>query len=81
MFKPSDAPRYGNGFLVVLVAACVATLLIAVYRLVCVWDNRRRDQSGTLEDFDHAYEDDFTDRKVCICLYIYKMIWLTRIYS
>ena len=26
--------------------------------------NRRRDASGTMEGFDHAYEDDLTDLKV-----------------
>lgn len=35
-----------------------------VYRFYCIWENRRRDRTGTNEAFDHAYEDDLTDRKV-----------------
>lgn len=46
-----------------LITSLVAAGLIIVYRFVCVWDNRRRDKAGTMEGFDHAYEDDSTDRK------------------
>jgi hypothetical protein len=46
----------------VLITALVAAGLILVYRFLCVWENRRRDKAGTLEGFDHAYEDDLTDR-------------------
>jgi hypothetical protein len=35
-----------------------------VYRFVCIWDNKQRDKAGVMEGFDHAYEDDSTDRKV-----------------
>jgi hypothetical protein len=35
-----------------------------VYRVYCIWENKRRDKTGTAEAFDHAYEDDLTDRKV-----------------
>lgn len=30
-----------------------------------MWENKRRDKNCT-EAYDHAYEDDLTDRKVCI---------------
>lgn len=63
LFKPQDAPAYGPGFVAVLITAIAAAILIIVYRFVCVWDNRKRDRSGTLEGFEHAYEDDLTDRK------------------
>lgn len=39
-------------------------VLPLAYRLVCVRENRKRDGSGTLEGFDHAYEDDLTDKLV-----------------
>jgi hypothetical protein len=29
-----------------------------------MWENKKRDRTGTLEAFDNAYEDDLTDRKV-----------------
>ncbi|KAF1808941.1 MFS general substrate transporter [Eremomyces bilateralis CBS 781.70] len=62
VFKPKDAPRYGPGFIVVLVTAIVAAGLSIVYRLVCMWENKRRDSKG-IEAFEHAYDDDLTDRK------------------
>jgi hypothetical protein len=35
-----------------------------MYRWVCVRDNKKRDAAGIGEAFDHAYEDDLTDKKV-----------------
>lgn len=29
-------------------------------------ENRRRDKTGTVEGFEHAYEDDLTDKMVSI---------------
>ncbi|RVX67143.1 hypothetical protein B0A52_08577 [Exophiala mesophila] len=63
LFKPQDAPRYASGFLTVVITGIVGVLLMVVYRYVCVWDNHRRDKSGVLEAYEHAYEDDLTDRK------------------
>ncbi|KAJ9634499.1 hypothetical protein H2199_008956 [Coniosporium tulheliwenetii] len=63
IFKQEDAPRYVEGFIVVTVTAIVAGLLALVYRVVCMWENRRRDNAGILEGFEHAYEDDLTDKK------------------
>jgi hypothetical protein len=65
-FKNEDAPRYQPGFIVVVVTSIVAALLILVYRYVCVWYNRKRDETGTLEGFDNAYDDDLTDMKVSL---------------
>ncbi|KAK2598857.1 hypothetical protein N8I77_012239 [Diaporthe amygdali] len=64
IFKPQDAPRYAPAFLVVVITAIAAGLLAVVYRAVCVWHNNKRDKSGSVEGFDHAYEDDLTDIKV-----------------
>lgn len=38
--------------------------LIAIYWYLAVRDNDIRDEAGIPEGFDHAYEDDLTDRKV-----------------
>ncbi|QPC72042.1 hypothetical protein HYE68_002794 [Fusarium pseudograminearum] len=62
-FKKGDAPRFGPGFIAVVVTSIVAGLLALVYRCLCMWSNSKRDKSGTTEGFDHAYEDDLTDKK------------------
>ncbi|KAF4947757.1 hypothetical protein FGADI_10151 [Fusarium gaditjirri] len=64
-FKKGDAPRFEPGFIVVVVTAIIAGLLALVYRGLCMWSNSKRDKSGTTEGFDHAYEDDLTDKKDC----------------
>lgn len=49
-----------------MVITAIATAVIAVfYRYLCIWENKRRDKAGVMEAFEHAYEDDVTDRKVC----------------
>lgn len=63
LFKPKDAPVYAPGFIAVLITSIVAAILAIVYRYVCIWDNRKRDKTGTMEGFEHAYEDDLTDKK------------------
>jgi len=63
LFKPKDAPAYGPGFVAVLATSVAAAALAIVYRYVCIWENRRRDGSGTMEGFDNAYDDDLTDIK------------------
>ncbi|KAJ4345101.1 hypothetical protein N0V95_005914 [Ascochyta clinopodiicola] len=63
LFKPTDAPAYGPGFVAVLATSIAAAALAIVYRYVCIWENRRRDKSGTMEGFDNAYDDDLTDMK------------------
>ncbi|EXJ74667.1 uncharacterized protein A1O5_01360 [Cladophialophora psammophila CBS 110553] len=63
LFKPGDAPVYAPGFIAVIITSAVAAGLSIVYRLICVWENRKRDKAGTMEAFEHAYEDDLTDKK------------------
>ncbi|OBT43615.1 hypothetical protein VE00_05249 [Pseudogymnoascus sp. WSF 3629] len=63
LFKPVDAPRYVPGFVAVVITAIVAAGFVAAYRVVCILDNRKRDKSGIMEGFEHAYEDDLTDLK------------------
>lgn len=62
LFKPEDYPVYAPGFIAVLITSIAAALLIILYRYVCLWDNKRRDKAGIPEAFEHAYEDDLTDR-------------------
>jgi predicted MFS family arabinose efflux permease len=66
VFKPKDAPVYAPGFIVVLCTQIASAALILVYRFVCIWENKRRDKTGTMEAYEHAYDDDLTDRKVCL---------------
>jgi len=78
-FRTQDAPRYVPGFAVTVVTSISAGVLIVVYRFVCTADNTRRDKSGIGEAFEHAYEDDYTDKKVSppIASVVYGR-WLTR---
>lgn len=64
-FKPYDAPRYPEGFIVVVVTSIAAGVAVIIYRGICVRLNRKRDRAGVEEGFEHAYEDDLTDLKVC----------------
>lgn len=64
LFAEKDAPRYGPGFTAVVVTSIASVLLSFVYRFLCVYSNKKRDREGTEENFDNAYEDDFTDRTV-----------------
>jgi len=48
LFKLKDAPEYGSGFVAVL----------------ATWENEKRDRTGTLEAFEHVYDDDLIDKQV-----------------
>ncbi|KAF2820572.1 MFS general substrate transporter [Ophiobolus disseminans] len=63
LFKPKDAPKYAPGFIVVFVTALIAGFLALAYRFWCVAINNKRDKTGVMEGFEHAYEDDSTDKK------------------
>lgn len=64
LFKEKDAPKYEPGFRAVVGTAIAVMFLAVGYRLLCVWENARRDKTGIMEGFEHAYEDDLTDMKV-----------------
>jgi hypothetical protein len=64
LFKEKDAPGYVPGFIAVLATSAVSVGLSLVYRFVCIWEIRQRDKTGVAEAFDHAYEDDLTDKTV-----------------
>ncbi|OBT73466.1 hypothetical protein VF21_07296 [Pseudogymnoascus sp. 05NY08] len=63
LFKPQDAPAYAPAFIGVLATALATMALIAIYWYLAIRDNNIRDEAGIPEGFDHAYEDDLTDRK------------------
>ncbi|KAL0940141.1 allantoate permease [Colletotrichum truncatum] len=63
VFRKQDAPNYAFGFTVVVITSLAAGILGLVYRFVCLWHNKKRDEAGIMEGFDHAYEDDLTDMK------------------
>lgn len=64
LFKAADAPSYGPGFKAVVITASITAGLALFYRYLCIWENKRRDKAGVMEAYEHAYEDDVTDRKV-----------------
>lgn len=66
VFKPADAPRYVSGFIIVTVTSIAAGFLVLAYRLLCMRENKKRDKAGILEGYEHAYEDDLTDKKVSV---------------
>lgn len=63
LFKTQDAPSYAPGFIATFATAVAAGLLALGYRFWCVAINKKRDKTGVLEGFEHAYEDDSTDKK------------------
>ncbi|KIV97341.1 hypothetical protein PV10_01103 [Exophiala mesophila] len=71
VFKPQDAPAYGPGFQVVVYTAVATIALAIIYRYLCIFQNKRRDAAGIVESFEHAYEDDVTDKKNPQFRYVY----------
>lgn len=63
VFKVEEAPKYNTGWITTIVTSIVCVITAIVYRFYCDWENKRRDKSGQLEAYDHAYEDDQTDKK------------------
>ena len=63
VFKTKEAPGYHTGWITTVVTSVVTALLALVYRYVCVRENKKRDKTGVLEAYEHAYEDDLTDKK------------------
>ncbi|KIW30462.1 uncharacterized protein PV07_06204 [Cladophialophora immunda] len=61
-FKANDAPGYAPAFIFLVVATIMCVILTLTYRYVCKRDNRKRDAAGITEGFDHAYDDDMTDK-------------------
>lgn len=64
LFRQQDGPRYVPGFIVVTITSSSAAVLLMTYRYVCLRHNRKRDEAGIPESFEHAYDDDLTDLKV-----------------
>ncbi|KAK5129872.1 hypothetical protein LTR08_002749 [Meristemomyces frigidus] len=63
VFKAEEAPGYRTGWITTVVTSAAAVILCIVYRAYNAWENKRRDKSGQMEAYEHAFEDDLTDRK------------------
>jgi hypothetical protein len=50
------------------VTSFAAGVVMLIYRFVCVRENRKRDDSGVPEGYEHAYQDDLTDKSVSVGL-------------
>ncbi|KAK0823969.1 hypothetical protein LTR03_017838 [Friedmanniomyces endolithicus] len=61
-FLQSEKPFYTTGWIVTIATSAICVVLALVYRFVCARDNKMRDQGGVSEAFEHAYDDDLTDR-------------------
>lgn len=48
------------GFIFGLIRCRPRGVTVLIYRLVCVSENRKRDQSGTVEGYENTYLDDLT---------------------
>lgn len=64
LFKEADAPKYIPGWRATFGTTVAALTLAVIYRYYSLWENKRRDRDGVMEAFDHAFEDDLTDKKV-----------------
>ncbi|KAK1078945.1 hypothetical protein LTR33_006808 [Friedmanniomyces endolithicus] len=62
VFLQSEKPFYTTGWIVTIATSAICVVLALVYRFVCARDNKMRDQGGVSEAFEHAYDDDLTDR-------------------
>lgn len=71
LFEEKDSPAFSPGFTAVVICMCVAIVLTLVYRQYCIWENSKRDRAGVEEAFDHAFEDDVTDKKNPQFRYVY----------
>ncbi|OAP60802.1 hypothetical protein AYL99_05804 [Fonsecaea erecta] len=71
LFKTKDAPVYAPAFAVTVAGLAAAVVLAIIYRFVCKFENSKRDESGMTEAYEHAYNDDLTDRKNKQFRYVY----------
>ncbi|CAK7217434.1 hypothetical protein SCUCBS95973_003150 [Sporothrix curviconia] len=61
-YRAQDAPDYTPAFILLVVTTAITSALIVTYGWLCRRENKRRDASGVQEAFDHAFEDDRTDK-------------------
>ncbi|KIY04069.1 uncharacterized protein Z520_00761 [Fonsecaea multimorphosa CBS 102226] len=72
-FLVEEGPTYPTGFtyITAVISLFLVLVLVLAYRFVCVRENKRRDAAGFVESFDHAYEDDATDKTNMNFRYVY----------
>lgn len=71
LFLQSETPLYPTGWAVTTALTACTIVLAVVYRFVCIGSNKKRDNAGFNEAFEHAYEDDLTDKTNLQFRYIY----------
>jgi hypothetical protein len=71
IFYSNEKPYYHTGFITCVATSIGAALLMLAYSWVCRMENKKRDAEGVPEGFDHAYEDDLTDKTNPQFRYIY----------
>ncbi|KIW17549.1 hypothetical protein PV08_04743 [Exophiala spinifera] len=71
LFLEHERPLYHTAWTSITVLTAICVLLALTYRLLCLWENKKREDAGFTESFEHAYEDDVTDRKNPHFRYIY----------
>lgn len=70
-FLASESPHYDTGFTFITICLAVMVVLVLGYRILCSWTNKKRDAAGFEENFEHAYEDDVTDKTNPHFRYVY----------
>ncbi|OQO10871.1 hypothetical protein B0A48_04172 [Cryoendolithus antarcticus] len=63
VFLQSEKPLYTTGWIVTVATSAACIVLALIYRWVCARENKKRDASGVMEGYEHAFEDDSTDMK------------------
>jgi hypothetical protein len=70
-FKPSQSPLYPLGFGAILGSYILSLITIAIYMLLCFWENNRRDArdaaSGATVHPDTDFKD-LTDKQNLVCI-------------
>ncbi|KAF4439158.1 transporter [Fusarium acutatum] len=70
-FLESETPIYNTGWAFVMSMQSVSIVLALLYRFLVAHENKTRDAAGFSESFDHAFEDDQTDKSNMNFRYVY----------
>jgi hypothetical protein len=76
-FKANQAPSYRLGIGAMLVANCIELLIFALFRVIFIWENKKRDQLAAENKSDAVPSDnqtafaDLTDRQNPNFRYVY----------
>ncbi|KAJ4116064.1 hypothetical protein NW760_009017 [Fusarium oxysporum] len=70
-FLKSEIPMYNTGWAFIISMQSVSIMLALLYRFFVTRENEKRDAAGFSESFDHAFEDDLTDKCSMNFRYVY----------